>query len=164
MQDHLYFVHALLLKSFPAREEAGVLALIPSTESKAKLQAWSAPRMKAETACALQTAVIAAFHHGAAWEEHCSIPSGRSSRESFAGRDRKAGKKAVRPRAAHPATASSNWDQFWHCSWSKRRVLLALFPRLMILFARDPASFHFLPLSVVFQHCPRAGEARFGHS
>lgn len=148
MQRHLYFVQAGLLKPFPAWENTEVFALIPNTDSKAKLQAESLENenwdyRKWHCMLSKQRALTAAFHHGAAWEEHCSILPWGTSGGSFAGRHREAGKRAVTPRAVDPATASSNWDYFWHCSLCKR-ALSALFPRLIRLFAQDPTSFRFL--------------------
>lgn len=77
-QHHIYSVQIGLLKASPALEEAGVCALIPSTDSKAKLQTeflqkenrdhrqrW---RMLSE-----QQPLLAAFYHGAAWEETNSL-------------------------------------------------------------------------------------------
>lgn len=70
---------------------------------------------------------------------------GETIGERFADRHRKAENRAVRPWVAHPATASCNWDYFWHCCLYKRRALLAPLAKLLRFFFQDPASFNFLP-------------------
>lgn len=80
-------------------------------------------------------ALTAAFPHGAARQEHCSLLSW----ERLAGRHRAARKRAVRLGAAHPALASSNWDHIQHSSLCKRRLLQAPSPGL---FTQDPSLIH----------------------
>lgn len=93
------------------------------------------------TLYALQSALIAAFHHGAEWEEHCSNPVLGEP----AGKVLQAGtEKQEKEQQDHGQPQPVLTGIISGIAPCVSRVLPAPFPRLVRLFAQDPASFYFL--------------------